>query len=186
MKRVAADNCGRTQWTTFWAGPFSPRASLWHASCCETVVESTSITIEMKAVSSLLYAALCAAAMLVLTACDRPIDPASGAPADPGTAVQAAAKPAPPADAPTKQRPAQPVVPDRPPSDREITASAANAMRGDPALAGADLSVMTSHGVVSLTGTVRSPEQVAAAEARAQSPSGVMRVETHLAVDPER
>jgi len=59
-------------------------------------------------------------------------------------------------------------------------------MRADPALAGADLSVTTNHGVVSLTGTVRSPEQVALAESRAQSPSGVMRVDTHLSVDPER
>jgi len=59
-------------------------------------------------------------------------------------------------------------------------------MRRDPALAGADLSVDTNHGVVSITGTVRSPEQAAAAEARAQSPSGVMRVETHVSVDPER
>lgn len=140
----------------------------------------------MKAVASSLHPLLCAIAMLVLAACDRSVGAASRAAPDARSAEPAATQSAPAAATPAKKRPASPAAPDRPPSDREITAGAAKAMRADPALAGADLSVTTQHGVVSLTGTVRSPEQVAVAEARAQSPSGVMRVESHLAVDPER
>jgi hyperosmotically inducible protein len=132
-------------------------------------------------------AALFALAVLALSACDRSI----GAASPPSAATDAAAgkkSDAQPAAAPAKptDRAAAPGAPDRAPSDSEITARAANAMRADPALAGASLSVSTDHGVVSLTGTVRSPEQVAVAEERAQSPTGVMRVDTHLAVDPER
>jgi hyperosmotically inducible protein len=52
----------------------------------------------------------------------------------------------------------------------------------DPALAGSDVSVNTDHGVVNLTGTVRSHEQQAIASAHAQSQDGVMRIESHLAV----
>lgn len=139
----------------------------------------------MKVAASSLNPVLCAIAILLLAACDRSIGAASGAAADAPSAGPAATQPA-PAATHAKKLPTSPAVPDRPPSDREITAGAAKAMRADPALAGADLSVTTQHGVVSLTGTVRSPEQVAVAEARAQSPYGVMRVETHLAVDPER
>lgn len=120
-------------------------------------------------------------AAFALAGCDR----SSGArlaAADPNRAARDGADVAPPA-APAAH-PAAPVQ--RPPSDSEITARAAAAMQRDPALAGADLSVSTNHGVVSLTGTVKSPEQMAAAEARAQSPSGVMRVETHVTVDPDR
>ena len=137
-------------------------------------------------------AALCALTLLALAACDRSIGvPAPRSTADaPAAAPATAAPPAnsPPANAPSTagNRPARRPLPDRPPSDSEITARAASAMRGDPRLAGADLSVSTVHGVVSVTGTVRSAEQVAAAEARAQSPSGVMRVDSHLSVDPER
>jgi pyruvate/2-oxoglutarate dehydrogenase complex dihydrolipoamide acyltransferase (E2) component len=139
----------------------------------------------MKVVASTLNPVLCAIAILVLAACDRSVGAASGAAADAPSTQPPATQPAQTAATPAKKQ-STPAVPDRPPSDREITVDAAKAMRGDPALAGSDLSVTTQHGVVSLTGTVRSPEQVAVAEARAQSPSGVMRVETHLAVDPER
>jgi hypothetical protein len=72
----------------------------------------------------------------------------------------------------------------QPPTDAEITSGAAHALAAEPALAGANLSVTTDHGVVMLTGPVRSAEQVALAEARAQSPTGVMRVETHITVNP--
>jgi osmotically-inducible protein OsmY len=53
----------------------------------------------------------------------------------------------------------------------------------DPALSGADISVNTSQGVVSLTGVVASREQAAIASAHAQAQDGVMRVDDHLAVD---
>jgi hyperosmotically inducible protein len=130
-----------------------------------------------------LAAAACAAAALVLAACDRPVLPAPDEPPAPKAAD--AAKPA-PAKSPERPSDAAPLValPPGPPSDAQITAGAMRALRADPALAGTDLSVTTTHGVVSLTGTVRSAEQVAIAEARAQSPTGVMRVETHVSVAP--
>lgn len=137
----------------------------------------------MRFPASLVTAALCSIAALALGACDRTIGPASGAQADPPAASRAAVPNVPPAPAASTEAARRR---ERPPSDAEITARAAAAMRRDPALAGADLSVNTDHGVVNLTGTVRSPAQAAAAEARAQSPSGVMRVETHVSVDPER
>jgi len=133
-------------------------------------------------------ATLLALAALALCACDRSMGaPDSPSASDGRAPAQQAANAAPAASrsAPPDATPRR-AIPDRPPSDSEITAKAAKAMRADPALAGADLSVTTNHGVVSLTGTVRSPEQVALAESRAQSPSGVMRVDTHLSVDPER
>lgn len=133
-------------------------------------------------------AAACAAAALVLAACDRPILPAPAEPPAPkaaDAAKPAPAKPAqPPANASATSASRQPELPSAPPSDAEITARAAQALRDEPALAGTDLSVTTTNGVVSLTGIVRSPEQVAIAEARAQSPTGVMRVETHVSVTP--
>jgi hyperosmotically inducible protein len=68
--------------------------------------------------------------------------------------------------------------------DDTITHRVTTAMHADPRLAGADVSVNTDHGVVSLTGSVRSGEQVAAAIESAQSPDGVMRVDNHLSVTP--
>jgi hypothetical protein len=128
-------------------------------------------------------AAACAAAALVLAACDRPVLPAPAQAPAPKAADDA--KPAP---AKTAQRAADtpPLVdlPAGPPSDAQITARATQALQSDPALAGTDLSVTTTHGVVSVTGTVRSAEQMAIAEKRAQSPTGVMRVETHVSVTP--
>jgi len=68
--------------------------------------------------------------------------------------------------------------------DDAITQRVEAAMRADQRLAGADVSVNTDHGVVSLTGNVRSGEQIAAAIESAQSPDGVMRVDNHLSVTP--
>lgn len=133
-------------------------------------------------------AAACAAAALVLTACDRPVLPAPAEAPAPKPNPADAAKPAPADTADTAERasaePPLVELPAGPPSDAQITARATQALRADPALAGTDLSVTTTHGVVSVTGTVRSPEQVAIAEKRAQSPTGVMRVETHVSVTP--
>jgi hypothetical protein len=121
---------------------------------------------------------------LIACACDRAIapaaptdDPASKAPAD---APKASAKTAP---APAPLHLAL-VPPPGPPSDAQITSRVAASMKDDPALAGADLTVHTDHGVVSVTGTVRSPEQVAEAEAHAQAPTGVMRVDTRISMAP--
>jgi hyperosmotically inducible protein len=67
--------------------------------------------------------------------------------------------------------------------DGVVTARIRAAMLLDPALSGADISVNTSQGVVSLTGVVASREQAAIASAYAQAQDGVMRVDDHLAVD---
>jgi len=53
----------------------------------------------------------------------------------------------------------------------------------DPGLAGTDISVNTDHGIVSLTGIIKSQEQAAIASAHAQREDGVMRVDNQLAVN---
>ena len=136
--------------------------------------------------------ALCATAALLLAACDRGILPAPAQAPEPSAQPVPAPKRAPAspalgtAPAPSASKEAQPLASAHTarPTDEEITASATSALRADPALAGTDLSVTTDHGVVSLTGSVRSPEQVAEAEARALAPTGVMRVDTHVSVNP--
>jgi len=67
-------------------------------------------------------------------------------------------------------------------SDAFITGAVRAAVMGDPGLAGSDVSVNTSHGVVSLTGYVKSREQAAIAAARAEGEDGVMRVDNTLVV----
>ena len=69
-------------------------------------------------------------------------------------------------------------------SDAAITARVKSEIRRDPALAGTDISVNTTRGVVELAGSVASHEQAAEAAAHAQSPDGVMRVDTRLSVNP--
>jgi hyperosmotically inducible periplasmic protein len=59
------------------------------------------------------------------------------------------------------------------------------ALLADPRMRGADVSVNSQHGVVSLTGTVNSQEQIAIASAHAQSEDGVMRIDNHLTPAPE-
>jgi len=53
----------------------------------------------------------------------------------------------------------------------------------DPGLSGSDISVNTDHGIVSLTGIIKSQEQAAIASAHAQRQDGVMRVDNELAVN---
>jgi hyperosmotically inducible periplasmic protein len=67
-------------------------------------------------------------------------------------------------------------------SDAFITGAVRAAMMGDPGLQGSDVSVNTSHGVVSLTGRVKSREQAAIAAAHAEGEDGVMRVDNTLVV----
>lgn len=55
----------------------------------------------------------------------------------------------------------------------------------DPGMGGADVSVNTDHGVVTLTGSVKSQEQTAIASAHAQRQDGVMRVDNHLSLNPQ-
>ncbi len=69
--------------------------------------------------------------------------------------------------------------------DQAIASAARDRLAGDPRLRGADVSVNVHEGVVSLTGSVRSQEQAAAAVTLAGRADGVMRVDDHLSV-PEQ
>jgi hypothetical protein len=93
-------------------------------------------------------------------------------------------------DAPSPQQVAEPtpaasrlLPPPEVLTDPVITAKVKASLMTDPAMTGADVSVNTSQGVVSLTGLVASQEQAAVASAHAQREDGVMRVDNHLAVN---
>lgn len=128
---------------------------------------------------------LIATACLV-AACGRPDPQASAAPS---AALEAAAtsRTPPAASPPQAAPPAQPLAPERVAmpapealSDTAITGRIENALRADPAMAGADVSINTDRGVVVLSGTVKSHEQTGVASAHAQRQDGVMRVDNHL------
>jgi hyperosmotically inducible protein len=65
-------------------------------------------------------------------------------------------------------------------SDAVIAAKIRAALLADPAMSGADVSVNVEHGVVVLTGTVKSYEQAGVASAYAQRQDGVMRVDSQV------
>jgi hyperosmotically inducible protein len=97
-----------------------------------------------------------------------------------------------PASQPTGARaPAQPEVVEVPAggperlSDGALTDHIRAAILSEPRMAGADVSVNAEHGVVSLTGNVKSEEQAAIASALAQSEDGVMRIDNHLALSTQ-
>ena len=70
-------------------------------------------------------------------------------------------------------------------SDTVLSGRIKAAILTDPGMTGADVSVNTDHGVVTLTGTVKSQEQTAIASAHAQRQDGVMRVDSHLSPVPQ-
>jgi Predicted periplasmic or secreted lipoprotein len=70
-------------------------------------------------------------------------------------------------------------------SDTMISGRVKAELLTDPGMTGSDVSVNTDHGVVTLTGSVKSQEQTAIASAHAQRQDGVMRVDTHLALLPQ-
>lgn len=82
-----------------------------------------------------------------------------------------------------KQAPASAPTPAPAPealTDAGITSRISSALRADPAMSGADVSINTDKGVVVLSGTVKSHEQTGVASAHAQRQDGVMRVDNHL------
>jgi hyperosmotically inducible protein len=87
--------------------------------------------------------------------------------------AQAAATAAPAASSPIPARDAL--------ADTVITGKIKTAILNDAAMHGADVSVNTDRGVVTLAGLVKTPEQTAIASAHAQRQDGVMRVDNHLA-----
>ena len=81
-----------------------------------------------------------------------------------------------------------PVSPSQPAdalTDSIITARIKAGLLSDPGMTGADVSVNSDRGVVSLTGTIKSQEQAAIASAHAQRQDGVMRVNNELSVNPQ-
>jgi hyperosmotically inducible protein len=70
-------------------------------------------------------------------------------------------------------------------SDTMISGRIKAELLTDPGMTGSDVSVNTDHGVVTLTGSVKSQEQTAIASAHAQRQDGVMRVDSHLAMTPQ-
>ena len=114
-----------------------------------------------------------------LAACERP---ASRVAEEEPASAPVAAHPAEAAANRADELASAPPAPDIP-ADAELTSRIESAIHSDPGMAGADVSVNAEHGVVSLTGRVRSPEQVAIASAHAQREDGVMRVDNDLALN---
>lgn len=129
-------------------------------------------------------AAMAAMMALAIGACHRALsdDELPEARALPARA-EAPAKSSP--EAPQPRAAATKISPYDPLSDAVINGRIKASLLTDPQLAGADISVNTDHGVVALTGTVKSQEQVAIASADAQREDGVMRIDNHLSMNPE-
>ena len=108
-------------------------------------------------------------------ATSRPAAAKSAIRAPAGRAQDTVAVPSPPA----------PSMPHEAMSDSVITARIKAGILSDPGMTGADVSVNTDRGVVSLTGTIKSQEQAAIASAHAQRHDGVMRVDTQLSTTPQ-
>ena len=127
-------------------------------------------------------------AALAATACNPRTDLGSAgvAPARTAPAVATAPPAAPPESAqatPTPEATSTSNASRSAFSDTVITARAKAAILSDPGMTGSDVSVNTDHGVVSLTGTIKSQEQSAIASAHAQRQDGVLRVDNHLAAN---
>jgi len=116
-------------------------------------------------------------------ACDRPDARSPGAASiahhEPQGAQVATREPA--AEEPVPAAPA--AAPADAITDTVITGRIKTALLTDPGMAGADVSVNTDRGVVSLAGTVKSHEQTGIASAHAQRQDGVVRVDNHLAMN---
>ena len=129
--------------------------------------------------SLLFLAAGAAIASVTLVACDRTLDEAQAAEPVPAIGIP----PRPPAPSSLGSDATATPLPGDPLADTVITGQVKSAIQADPHMNGADVSVNTDRGVVSLAGTVRTPEQLAVASAYAQRQDGVMRVDNHLTVE---
>lgn len=127
------------------------------------------------------------AATLVI-ACDRadsPLSTRADKGAEGGRQPAVAAAPAPSAaPAPTfVQAPVAPMPAPETLTDTVITGRINTALLSDPGMDGADVSVQTNKGVVTLVGTVTSHEQTGIASAHAQRQDGVLRVDSDLTLN---
>jgi hyperosmotically inducible protein len=124
------------------------------------------------------------AATLVI-ACERAASPLSTRGGDGARQPAVAAAPPPNAGtAPTAvQRPVAPMPAPETLTDTTITGRIKTALLSDPGMDGADVSVQTNKGVVTLVGTVKSHEQTGIASAHAQRQDGVVRVDSDLTLN---
>ena len=121
-----------------------------------------------------------------LAGCDRPgTQTAANAANTPATAPASTADTSSPPARDTSATAATPVT--GPAStnvvtDTLVTGKVKTAITADEGMKDADVSVKTENGVVTLTGTAKSPDQVTLASALAQRQEGVSRVENQVAV----
>jgi hypothetical protein len=119
----------------------------------------------------------------LVTACERADSPLS---TRGGNGEEGARRPA--VAAPPPQAVQKPVAPMPPPdalTDTMITGRIKTALLSDPGMTGADVSVQTNKGVVTLVGTVKSHEQTGIASAHAQRQDGVVRVDSDLTLNAQ-
>lgn len=124
------------------------------------------------------------AGAILAIACERPDGRLARADGDAADGTQAPRQAAPPAPNPPAETlpPRAQMPPPEAITDPAITQRIEAGLSADSRMAGADVSINTDDGVVTLTGTVKSHEQAAVASAHAQGQDGVMRVDNQLAV----
>ena len=144
-------------------------------------------------------AAALAIAALALAACDKPATQStaynnSGASATPGSSNTGAVTPAPTTttatpDTASPNAPATTTMAPGPAGDATgavsetlTTGKIKAAIAADSGLKDSDISVTTNNGVVMLSGTAKSQDQVSAATALAQRQDGVTKVQNNIAV----
>jgi osmotically-inducible protein OsmY len=146
--------------------------------------EKDSARIPSSPVLPLIVAAFAGATLAI--ACERPDSRAAAQTSmSRESATASRASPSVRPEAPVAQPAPAPAATREALNDTMITGRIKAAILTDPAMAGADVSVNTDHGVVSLTGVVRSHEQTGVASGHAQRQDGVMRVDTHLSLSPQ-
>jgi hyperosmotically inducible periplasmic protein len=122
----------------------------------------------------------------LVVACDRPdARSTNGAQSIARNAPERAQVAQSPNAAPAPPQPASAPLSREAITDPVITGRIKSSLATDPGMAGADVSVNTDRGVVSLAGTVKSHEQTGIASAHAQRQDGVVRVDNHLAMSPQ-
>ena len=147
----------------------------------------------MKLIPILTTAAL---ASLVIVGCDRPGTKSGAASTSTTTTVASTAPttPAQTADSTAPSTPSTSASTSTPPTaatgsdsanvvnDTMVTGKVKAAITADNGMKDSDISVKTENGVVTLTGAVKSPDQVTLAAALAQRQEGVARIENQVTV----
>jgi hypothetical protein len=175
MRRKITD---QTSCRVFWHGPCVPGTKTRKG------IDMSHRTDKRRNTSSqilpIVIAAFAGATLAI--ACERPDSRASARNGADGASPQVPAAPRPTAEAPAQVRPMP--APETL-TDTVITTRIKTAILTDPGMAGADVSVNTDRGVVTLVGNVKSHEQTGIASAHAQRQDGVMRVDNQLSYEPK-